>query len=74
MEGKKKRKRKEKEMDKRKKVGKTDRQTDRQRYINNKLENVFMKHYAPNYMFASEQNMHVSQRKTKPKSLNNYFC
>ena len=32
-----------------------------------------MKHYAPNYMLASEQNMHVSQTKTKPKSLNNYF-
>ena len=26
----------------------------------NKLENVFMKHYAPNYMLASEQNIHVS--------------
>ena len=24
------------------------------------LENVFMKHYAPNYMLASEQNIHVS--------------
>ena len=31
-----------------------------------KLENVFMKHYAPNYMFASEQNIHVSQTKAKP--------
>ena len=34
-----------------------------QRKINRKkmkLENVFMKHYAPNYMLASEQNIHVS--------------
>ena len=31
-----------------------------------KLENVFMKHYAPNHTFASKQN--ISQIKTKPKS------
>ena len=56
---------------KNKKAGTTDRQTEIKK---NKLENVFMKHYAPNYMLAYEQNMHVSQRKKKPKSLNNYFC
>ena len=30
------------------------------------LENVFMKHYAPNYILASKQS--VSQIKAKPKS------
>ena len=42
--------------------------------INVELENVFMKQNAPNYLFASEQNIHASQTKAKPKSLNNYFC
>ena len=30
------------------------------------LENVFMKHYAPNYTLVSKQN--ISQIKAKPKS------
>ena len=32
--------------------------------VNIKLENVFMKHYAPNYTLASKQN--ISQIKAKP--------
>ena len=33
-----------------------------------KLENVFMKHYAPNYMYMLASKRNISQIKAKPKS------